>query len=818
MKRYFVAGLLFLLLSSLISFVSVNLFLLFNAVAFAFLLVAFYQFSEAVRKHKIAVLLNDAVPSVICSKDGLIIAFNSAGADVFGDKGNVVGNLRNCSIKGCGENELAVEQIKKMFSLKNTVNVVLSLHFDEDRFFNVKARYVKELKAFLLTAEDETEKFSWQKVLMKQNEEAFSVLDNMGVGLYSCEKDGRLIMVNNAFCRFFGVDAAAVKERFIQDFSDEDIQNFKGEKDALFYVKDGQKSSFLLSQVTGEDGCLYGAIVPDASKVTDKDKELALTRNHISWLFGETPFGIALLDSKSLVYEVNPSLKKMLNLSEAELLNKGVADIIKQTDISVLQDKMQKVLQGKLNAAKCEVKFPVVENKIEVVKIFEIFIRPTRNINPIGENGVNGLILHFFDATEWRSLEIQTEQAQKMQAMGLMAGQIAHEFNNTLTAILGFCEFLLERHPAGDPSFADIRRIVDNANRSANLVRQLLAFARKQSLVPRITDTCESVADIMDMLRQLVGRGIEIKESYGRNLGYIRVDQGQLSHVFTNLAINSRHAMHDKGLITLNVEKFDVTEPWQMGSEVVSSGDFVKFEFSDNGDGIKKEHLDRIFEPFFSTKSDNNAGTGLGLATVYGIIKQTDGYIKVESEEGVGTTFTILLPRYEKPKDYVPLLSLAKQAEQKPSLVTITASAPVSDYIEVEQNTSKQVKILMAEDEVGVRMFAARALGKKGYNVTVCEEGMSALAKVKNGEKFDLLLTDMSMPGMTGTELAVEVKKILPDIKIIIMSGFSEDIAKGAIADEAEINFLAKPFNLQQITSMVKKIIEGNQSDKDENY
>ena len=817
MDKIFIAGLISIIFASVLSFGSVNWLLFFNAIAFALLLVVFYRFTAFIRQTKIAMLLKDeTIPSLLCSGNGDIIAYNTSAIDLFGSEGNVIDNLKEKLSSEYPENNGNIKSIEDELKLKGSLVTEISLKPEGTSFLRVKIRYVPELKAFILQAEDISDSYFWQKSLLKQNETALSLLDNMGVGLYSCDDKGRIIMANPTFCSLFDINPKDINSCFLQDLTNENIKEYEGLSDVVFGKKEENQNTFLLCQTKTENKC-YGAVVPGASKITDKDKELAETRNHISWLFGETPLGIALLDMKEEVYEVNPPLLKMLNLEQEDLIRKKITDIIRDDGVDTLLSKMRKVMSGELNAAKCEIKIAAPENKADVVKIFEIFIRPTRNISSANKNELTGLILHFFDATEWRNLEIQFEQAQKMQAMGQMAGGIAHEFNNTLTAILGFCEFLLERHPAGDPSFVDIRRIVDNANHSANLVRQLLAFSRKQSLIPRITDTFESVADIMDMLRQLVGRSIKIKEDYGRNLGYIRVDQGQLGQVFANLALNSKYAMHDKGTITLKVEKFDVTEPWQMGAETVSSGAFVKFEFSDDGEGIKAVNLKRIFEPFFSTKSDSGAGTGLGLATVYGIIKQTDGYIKVESVEGQGTTFTILLPRYEKPKDYTPLPANAKAASPMPQLVTITASAPVSENVEVEQSkTQQKVKILLAEDEAGVRMFAARALTKKGYGVTVCENGVAALEKIQKGETFDLLLTDMSMPLMTGTELAAAAKKILPDMKIIVMSGFSEDIAKGALADDTEINFLAKPFDLKQITSKVQEVIEGNDTGENE--
>ena len=243
-------------------------------------------------------------------------------------------------------------------------------------------------------------------------------------------------------------------------------------------------------------------------------------------------------------------------------------------------------------------------------------------------------MLHFIDVTEQKNLEVQFAQSQKMQAVGQLAGGVAHDFNNLLTAMIGFCDLLLMRFRPGDPSFADIMQIKQNANRAANLVRQLLAFSRQQTLQPRILDITDVLVELSHLLRRLIGENIELKVVHGRDLGLAKVDQGQLEQVIINLAVNARDAMPGGG--TLTIRTANVTSrpaPMRRGHETMPAGNYVLIEVTDTGIGIPKENLARIFEPFFSTK-EIGSGTGLGLSTVYGIVKQTGGFIFVDSDQG----------------------------------------------------------------------------------------------------------------------------------------------------------------------------------------
>ncbi|MFO7481876.1 two-component system sensor histidine kinase NtrB, partial [Oceanibaculum nanhaiense] len=262
-----------------------------------------------------------------------------------------------------------------------------------------------------------------------------------------------------------------------------------------------------------------------------------------------------------------------------------------------------------------------------------------------GGDSVPRLMLHLIDVSQRKKLEVQFVQSQKMQAVGQLAGGVAHDFNNLLTAMIGFCDLLLLRHSPGDQSFADIMQIKQNANRAANLVRQLLAFSRQQTLRPRVLDVSEVLSELSHLLRRLMGENIRLEMRHGRNLDLVKVDQGQIEQVILNLAVNARDAMPEGGALTIATETIDIPRAQQIGTEEILAGRYVKIEVTDTGTGIPAGVVPRIFEPFFTTKAVGS-GTGLGLSTVYGIVKQTGGHVLVSSEIDHGTCFSILLPAY----------------------------------------------------------------------------------------------------------------------------------------------------------------------------
>ena len=399
----------------------------------------------------------------------------------------------------------------------------------------------------------------------------------------------------------------------------------------------------------------------------------------------------------------------------------------------------------------------------------------------------DGIVIYMIDISSRHILEERMVQSQKMQAVGQLAGGIAHDFNNLLTAMTGFCDLLMVRHRSGDPSFADIMQIKQNANRAANLVRQLLAFSRQQTLIPRVLDVTETLADLSHLLRRLIGESIDLRIAHARGLKPVKVDQSQFEQVVVNLIVNARDAMDGKGAIQVRTYNIVANEPRSESNEVMPAGEYVLLEVDDSGSGIAEENLDRVFEPFFSTK-DVGSGTGLGLSTVYGIVKQTGGFIFIDSTVGVGTKFSIYLPAHDGAVD--------------------RRSEPAEAGHLSSTDLTGTGTILLVEDEDPVRLFSARALRGKGYQVIEARSGENALAMLQDGaEPIDLMITDVMMPGMDGPTLIVEVRRTMPDVPVICISGYSEDALRQRISEDIAIHFLPKPFSLKQLAGKVKEVI-----------
>ena len=463
-------------------------------------------------------------------------------------------------------------------------------------------------------------------------------------------------------------------------------------------------------------------------------------------------------------------------------------------------------------------------------KIASFYISPMQKFYSAGNSG-DGLVIYLIDATKQKSLEQQFAQAQKMQAIGQLAGGVAHDFNNLLTAMIGFCDLLLQRHGVGDPSFSDLTQIKQNANRAAGLVRQLLAFSRKQPLKPKLIDITEKFTELSLMLKRILGEQIILKFYHSNELGFVRVDPTQFSQVILNLAINAKDAMDGHGTININTHVETLAEPYQFGADTIKPGEFVVIDVIDTGCGIPPENLNRIFDPFFSTKQNVvGSGTGLGLAMVYGIVRQTEGFIKVDSIVGRGTMFSVYLPRFEsnaeadepdsatdkheaKSPDGTPVLTV-KETVKSPittangkMIFGLNVSMIDRSFDNRKDETASAIRILFVEDEDSVRTFAVRALKKKGYDIISCNSSENALEQLEKDCRFDLLLTDMMLPGMSGTELAAIVKEKIPGIKIILASGYSEEIARQGLSNSDDFDFIAKPFSLGDLTKKVFDVL-----------
>jgi len=397
------------------------------------------------------------------------------------------------------------------------------------------------------------------------------------------------------------------------------------------------------------------------------------------------------------------------------------------------------------------------------------------------------LIAVISDATELKTLEAQFVQSQKMQAIGQLAGGIAHDFNNLLTAISGYCDLLLLRHDKGDPNYSDLVQVSQNANRAAALVGQLLAFSRKQTLQPKVLDVDEALAGMTHLLSRLVGAKIDLTLVHAENLPRVYADIRQLEQVIMNLVVNARDAMSSGGQVEISTDEMYFNEDAIIERAHIPKGRYVEIKVRDSGGGIDPKNLSHIFDPFFTTK-DVGEGTGLGLSTVYGIVKQTGGFIFADSTVGVGTSFSVLLP------------------------ITDHADEPVEVHPVAANLVARSLQgltVLLVEDEVTVRNFVARALAMQDIEVLEAGTGEEALSLLKDpGFKVDVIVSDVVMPGQDGPTWVRAALKDRPDAKVIFVSGYAEETFSKEFGEITGAQFLSKPFTLSKLTRTVHDLCQ----------
>ncbi len=417
----------------------------------------------------------------------------------------------------------------------------------------------------------------------------------------------------------------------------------------------------------------------------------------------------------------------------------------------------------------------------------EVFLQVT--LSRVVEDGRPGLVAVLSDATQLKTLEAQFVQSQKMQAIGQLAGGVAHDFNNLLTAISGHCDLLMLRHDKGDPDYADLDQISQNANRAASLVGQLLAFSRKQTLKPRIIDLRDTLSDLTHLLNRLVGEKVSLTLRHDPDLRLIRADKRQLEQVIMNLVVNARDAMPGGGEIRIETENCRLSDELKRDRAAIAVGDYVVVRVIDEGTGIAPDKLSKIFEPFYTTKRTGE-GTGLGLSTAYGIVKQTGGYIFCDSVLGSGTSFTLYFPAHDQiaePEDVVP--------------APVEAAAP----------RNSTATVLLVEDEAPVRAFACRALKLRGYTVFEAENAEEALHLLEDPSlHVDVFLTDVIMPGLDGPSWVREALKTRPGTAVVFVSGYAEDVFQDGRPPVPNSVFLPKPFSLSELTATVQNQIPGD--------
>jgi len=637
--------------------------------------------------------------------------------------------------------------------------------------------------------DDVTQQREIDRTIREEREKLIDFTDNAPVGFFSLDEAGRFLFVNATLARWLGEDIQTLlRDGHIHSYIENppqsgsafDITDKGGSRQVTEIMMKGVGGKTFLASVNQtvvfeNDGRVRTrGVVHDLTAEREMRQALQASEDKFEKFFEDAPLGIILVGPDGIIQDCNPALATMLGTDKGTIEGKALK--------SLLTDESKEVTLSALSRIGAGEQIP---GPIEITLKGKTSVSVQLHARKI--TGSENIVLHFLDLTEQKRLEAQFVQSQKMQAIGQLAGGVAHDFNNLLTAIIGFCDLLLLRHKPGDPSFADIMQIKQNSNRAANLVRQLLAFSRQQTLRPKVQDITDILIEVSHLLRRLIGANIEFDLVHGVDLGLVKVDVGQMEQVLINLAVNARDAMAQGGRLSIHTFKYKNDQPQKACDDEMPSGEWVAIAVSDTGCGIPPDILSRIFEPFFTTK-DVGQGTGLGLATVYGIIRQTGGYLNVESSVGIGTTFTIYLPRLSEQETTVDT-SIAKVEEASPADLTGTA------------------RILLVEDEDAVRTFSTRALTNKGYQVLGAESGEAALALLETQDikTIDLLITDVMMPGMDGPTVAAKIRAISPDLKIIFISGYTEDKLKDHMGKG--IFFLPKPFTLKQLAEKVKEAL-----------
>jgi PAS domain S-box-containing protein len=483
--------------------------------------------------------------------------------------------------------------------------------------------------------------------------------------------------------------------------------------------------------------------------------------------------------SKSLdgtVTSWNPGAERLFGYRAEEVVGKPVAILLASNHIEELLESLRKVEKGDQVPP-----FETVSRRKDGKSVdVSVSISPIRD----EQERIVGASAIARDISQRKNLELQVRQSQKMEAIGQLAGGIAHDFNNLLTIITGYSEMLLTRLPVGDLSRESIGEIRKSAERAASLTRQLLAFGRKQVLAPVVLDLNEVVQEMEKMLRRLIGEDIELTTVLDSKLDLVKADPGQIEQVIMNLAVNARDAMPVGGKLVIETANVDLDELYIEAHSEARPGPYVTLAVSDTGCGMDERTQARIFEPFFTTKGPGK-GTGLGLATVYGIVKQSGGYIFVDSELGNGTTFKIFLPPVPKEK------AIKKQR--------------ISSF-KAPRGTET---LLLVEDEDAVRSLAGHALQSYGYNVLVASQGMEAIRLVENHQgTIHLLITDVVMPQLGGRQLVDKLQHLQAGMKVLYLSGYTDDAVVRHGLMEGEAAFLQKPFPPVVLAHKVREILD----------
>ncbi|MEM9668426.1 MAG: response regulator [Pseudomonadota bacterium] len=633
-------------------------------------------------------------------------------------------------------------------------------------------------------------------------------VEDAPMGFFASRPDGTITYANGWLREMIGLPESATNVRiddimrpeFVKLLRREKKSGAPGRADIRIRARDGVEmpvQTLTTWSGRGADAAGRTIVISNAKGLLGSDDRLTAMsasrppRPDGDPMFDDAPFGVVRLEGASLeaaiILDANRSL---MALTDAR-----AAPGSKFSDLFVANEGQQKLEELLLDSLNKPVELTLAGDEPKTVNVVVAL-----------DNECMPSVAYVIDRTEQKQLELSLAQGQKMQAIGKLAGGVAHDFNNVLSGIILTSEKLTIRHPVGDPSYSDLKIIQDLSHRAAELVKMLLAYARKQTFKREMLNITDTLSEFYILLRQLVDERIELDIKHGRDLPKIRADKNQLETAIINLATNARDAMLSDngggGKLTIRTSSVDASHAHKNGFDFVDPGQYLLIEVEDTGKGIPEADQVEIFKPFFTTK-DVGRGTGLGLATVYGIVKQSGGFICLRSEVGVGTSFDI----------YLPALSAAEIAALE---AESTAPADVRSSPRLIDMAGRG-RILFVEDEESLRGIAAQLLRTRGYEVEEAADGEEGLAILEaQANSFDLVISDVVMPGITGPALIQQARDLLGNARVIFISGYAERDLAEAIEEDREISFLPKPFTVSQLAERVKQELGARQSDHEE--
>ncbi|NTF31696.1 cell cycle histidine kinase CckA [Rhizobium skierniewicense] len=685
-------------------------------------------------------------------------------------------------------------------------------------WYRLKARLLKDTSGkdlHVFQIADITTEREDQERFFRELQNAIDYLDHAPAGFFSAGKKGEIVYLNATLSQWLGIDLAQFSPGSLT-VSDivagegmaliESVQPQAGAKRTEMLDLDmrrvnGQSMpARLVHEVTAaRDGAPGESRTIVLMRSKGKENAESASAMRFTRFFNNTPMAIASLDGDRRILRTNaPFLKLFSGVVGRDDIDNGVV-----LDAVLLDNDKPKLLEA-IDAAKdrqgdiapFDSRHPTDE-----ARHFRFYVHAVLDQDDEAPEEV--AIVYAIEVTEQKALETQMAQTQKMNAVGTLAGGIAHDFNNVLTAILLSSDHLLLQARPADASFADLMEIKRNANRAAVLVRQLLAFSRKQTMRPAVLNLTDVIGDLRMLVDRLIsGTNVKLDVDYGRDLWPVKTDLSQFEQVLINLCVNARDAMPQGGKIKIITRNMTADDIVALGRADLPTEDLVMIEVADTGTGIPPEIMDKIFEPFFTTK-EVGKGTGLGLSMVYGIVKQSGGYIYPDSDVGKGTAFRIFLPRH------IVEVVAPLEGEALREAVAAAAAKDAAAKDEPLDLTGKSAVVLLVEDEEAVRRGGKRMLETRGYTVHEAGSGTEALEVLEELEgKVDIVVSDVVMPEMDGPSLLRELRKSYPDMKFIFVSGYAEDAFAKNLPADAKFGFLPKPFSLKQLAVAVREMLD----------